>query len=126
VRTMTVHRSGIRMVSQYVSYQPPTNVGMTMTKGPWLFATFSGGWQFRALPDDMDGSPRTRVTWRYNFRCRPRWLAPLIESVGTWVLQRDIDRRLQGFAEGCLDPEVLAAVDAAATDGPSEGEPTSS
>jgi hypothetical protein len=104
VRTMTRHRSGLRMVSEYVSYNPPRNVGMKMVTGPWFFARLGGGWRFEAA----DGGG-TRAIWRYNFSCRPAWLAPLAERVGAWVLQRDIDKRITGFAAGCADPVVVAA-----------------
>lgn len=107
VRTRTVHRSRVlSMLSEYVSYNPPTNVGMRMIEGPWFFDSFAGGWRFAPHPDDAG---RTIVTWRYSFRCRPAWLAPLAERIGTRVLQRDIDRRLAGYAEGCADPVVVAA-----------------
>ncbi|MDF2664915.1 MAG: acyl-coenzyme synthetase/AMP-(fatty) acid ligase, partial [Microbacterium sp.] len=36
--------------------------------------------------------------------------APLAERIGVIVLKRDMDRRIQGFARGCSDPLVLAAV----------------
>ncbi|WP_182112379.1 MULTISPECIES: type II toxin-antitoxin system RatA family toxin [unclassified Actinotalea] len=104
VRTLTRHRSGLRMVSQYVSYRPPTNVGMKMVEGPWFFAVLAAGWRFTPLPDGG-----TRAVWRYSFTCRPPWLAPLAERIGRVVLQRDIDRRIAGFARGCADPVVLAA-----------------
>ena len=106
VRTLTVQRFGFRMVSEYVSYAPPTNVGMKMTRGSWFFERMGGGWRFSAVEGDP-GS--TLAIWRYNFTCRPRWLAPLAERIGAVVLQRDIDRRIQGFARGCEDPLVLAA-----------------
>jgi hypothetical protein len=32
------------------------------------------------------------------------------ERIGVLVLQRDIDRRILGFARGCADPVVLAHV----------------
>jgi hypothetical protein len=105
VRTQTQHRSRLRMVSQYVSYNPPTNVGMTMVEGPWFFESFAGGWRFSPEPDG-----RCHATWRYSFRCRPAWLAPLAERIGAIVLKRDIDRRIAGFARGCADPVVVAAV----------------
>lgn len=104
VRTFTRHRSGITMVSEYVSYAPPSNVGMRMVTGPWFFANLAGGWRFKAV----DGG--TRATWKYSFTCRPRWLAPIAERIGGWILQRDIDRRIAGFARGCADPLVLAEV----------------
>ncbi|GAB3615680.1 hypothetical protein GCM10027416_02370 [Okibacterium endophyticum] len=107
VRTHTVQRLGLRMESTYVSYNPPTNVGMKMTKGSWFFDRLGAGWRFSSV----DGDPaRTLAVWRYNFACRPRWLAPVAERIGAVVLQRDIDRRIRGFARGCEDPVVLAAV----------------
>lgn len=105
VRTFTRHRSGITMVSEYVSYAPPSNVGMRMVTGPWFFASLAGGWRFKAAPDGG-----TLATWKYSFRCRPAWLAPVAERVGAWVLRRDIERRIAGFARGCADPLVLAEV----------------
>ncbi|MCC2335415.1 type II toxin-antitoxin system RatA family toxin [Cellulomonas wangsupingiae] len=105
VRTLTHHRSGLRMVSEYVSYKPPTNVGMKMVEGPWFFAVMAGGWRFTPLPDGG-----TRAVWRYSFTCRPAWLAPVAERIGRVVLQRDVDRRIAGFARGCADAHVLDAV----------------
>lgn len=107
VRTFTRHRSGMTMVSEYVSYAPPSNVGMRMVTGPWFFATLAGGWRFNRAADG--DTVATVASWKYSFRCRPAWLAPLAERVGTWVLQRDLDRRIAGFARGCTDPQVLAA-----------------
>ncbi len=106
VRTFTRSRHGLTMVSEYVSYAPPTNVGMRMVRGPWFFEIFGGGWRF--TPADEPG--HTVATWRYNFRCRPAWLRPLADRVGVVLLRRDIRRRIAGFAAGCVDPVVLAAV----------------
>ena len=107
VRTLTVHRLGFRMVSEYVSYNPPSNVGMKMLTGSWFFEKLGGGWRF----SPVEGDPGSALAvWRYNFSCRPAWLAPLAERIGSVVLQRDIDRRIAGFARGCADPAVLAAI----------------
>lgn len=106
VRTLTVQRGGLRMVSEYVSYRPPTSVGFTMVEGPWFFERMGGGWRFDPVDDG------TRAVWRYNFACRPRWLAPIAEWIGARILQREIDRRIAGYAQGCEDPVVLAAVGA--------------
>ncbi|MCF4120617.1 SRPBCC family protein [Antribacter sp. KLBMP9083] len=105
VRVATTHRSGLRMTSEYVSYNPPTNVGMKMLTGTWFFHHFAAGWRFAAEPGGG-----TRAVWRYSFSCRPRWLAPLAERIGAALLRRDIDRRIAGFARGCADPRVLAAI----------------
>ncbi|TBN56908.1 SRPBCC family protein [Glaciihabitans arcticus] len=107
VRTLTVHRLGFRMVSEYVSYNPPTNVGMKMLTGSWFFERLGGGWRFGPVEGDPNS---TLAVWRYNFACKPAWLAPLAERIGSVILQRDIDRRIAGFARGCSDPIVLAAI----------------
>jgi hypothetical protein len=110
VRTRTVHRLGFRMVSEYVSYRAPSNVGMKMITGSWFFERLAAGWRF----DAVEGDPTsTHATWRYNFACRPAWLAPIEERIGRLVLQRDIDRRIAGFARGCEDPVVLEAASGA-------------
>jgi hypothetical protein len=92
------------MVSEYVSYKPPSNVGMKTVRGPWFFGHLAGGWRF--APADGGG---TRAVWRYSFSCRPGWLAPVAERIGSWVLGRDVERRIAGFARGCADPAVVAA-----------------
>lgn len=107
VRTSTTSRHRLRMVSEYVSFKPPHQVGMKMVEGPWFFEQFSGGWSFQEL-----GPERTKATWRYTFRCRPAFLRPIADPIGTRVLGRDIDRRLAAFAAACGDASILAALDA--------------
>ena len=110
VRTETISKHGLRMVSEYASFHPPDRVGMRMVEGPWFFERFGGGWTFRAIEDaGEDGSPRTEATWRYTFTVRPGFVAPVADRIGTWMLGRDIDERLAGFGRGCRDPDVLAA-----------------
>jgi hypothetical protein len=105
VRTWTRSRHRLVMVSEYVTYKPPQHVGMRMVEGPWFFKTFSGGWNFR--PADDGG---TVATWRYNFTCRPSWLAPPADRIGVWLLGRDIRRRLDAFAQACGNAEIVAAL----------------
>lgn len=102
VRTRTVSRMGLVMVSEYVSFVPPRNVGMTMVSGPWFFENFGGGWRFTA----DDGG--TRAVWKYTFSCRPRWLKPIVEKIGNWLLAREIEQRIDAFARACEDPALVA------------------
>jgi hypothetical protein len=104
VRTFTRQRFGLTMISEYVSFAPPTHVGMKMVEGPWFFDIFGGGWRFRPADDGVG----TRVVWRYTFRCRPPFLRPLADPVGRWLLGREIRRRIAGYAAGCGDEIVLA------------------
>jgi len=105
VRTYTRSKHGLTMVSEYVSFAPPTNVGMKMVHGPWFFEMFAGGWRF--APAEESG--HTVATWRYSFRCRPAVLRPILEWLGVWILRRDIRRRIAGYAAGCVDPVVVVA-----------------
>ncbi len=108
VETFTRARLGLSMVSRYVSYAPPTSVGMTMERGPWFFARFGGGWRFE--PADRDGVAGTAATWKYTYAIRPALLRPVAEPVGQWLLGREIRARIEAFRRACTDPEVRRAV----------------
>jgi len=104
VRTRTLARLGPAMTSEYVSYRPPTSVGMTMVEGPWFFERFGGGWRFEEHPNGA------RAVWKYTFTVRPGWLRPVGEPIGRWLLSREIRRRIEAFGAACRDREILAAV----------------
>ncbi len=108
VRTHTRARVGPRMVSQYVSYRPPTSVGMTMVTGPWFFASFGGGWRF--VPDARDGRDGTRAVWKYTYAVRPAWLRFVAEPIGQGLLGREIRARIAAWARACEDPVVLESL----------------
>ena len=109
VRTVTVSKRGARMTSEYVSFNPPRNVGMRVLDGPWFFEKLAGGWRFEQHPEG------TKAIWKYNFTCRPAIIKAPAELIGTWITKLDIDRRIAGFAKGCEDPVVLAAARELAT-----------
>lgn len=102
VQTNTVMRFGLKMISEYVSFAPPKNVGMKMVTGPWFFANFGSGWRFT----EHDGG--TKVVWKYTFSCKPEWLRPVAERIGVWLLGREIERRIEAFARACENPELVA------------------
>jgi hypothetical protein len=112
VRTFTRARlgppPGLTMISRYVSYRPPTAVGMTMERGPWFFGSFGGGWRFE--PETRDGVLGTTATWKYTYAIRPRLLRGVAEPLGQWLLGREIRARIEAFRRACGDPEVLSAV----------------
>ncbi|GGF42849.1 hypothetical protein GCM10011519_15940 [Marmoricola endophyticus] len=108
VRTLTKARVGPTMISRYVSFRPPSSVGMTMEHGPWFFAGFGGGWRF--TPAARNGVEGTLAVWKYTYTIRPAWLAPVAEPIGQWLLGREIRARIGAFGRACADPEILAAV----------------
>jgi hypothetical protein len=103
VRTSTTSRHRLHMVSEYVSFKPPTQVGMKMIEGPWFFDTMAGGWSFTPVGDD-----RCAATWRYTFSCKPKLIRPIADRIGRWLLGRDIQRRIEAFARACGDSAILA------------------
>ena len=107
VRTLTKARVGPTMVSEYVSYRPPTSVGMTMVKGPWFFDSFGGGWRF--VPEERDGVDGTLAVWKYTYAVKPARLRVVAEPIGQWLLGREIRARIAAFARACQDPEVVSA-----------------
>jgi len=103
VQTYTRSRHGLTMVSEYLTYNRPTHMGMKMVTGPWFFRTFSGSWHFRALDDG-----RCEVTYRYRFECRPKLLRPISHRLGNWLLGRDIEARVDAFVKGAEDADIVA------------------
>lgn len=108
VQTETRSKHRLRMVSEYTSFRPPSQVGMKMVKGPPFFASFGGGWSFREADGHTADAPRTDATWRYSFTIKPSWLSVVADPIGSWVLGADINKRIAGYAKGCEDPVVLA------------------
>lgn len=104
VRTTTVSRHRLRMVTEYVSFKAPRQVGMRMIEGPWFFDSFGGGWSF----SEIEGG--TAAVWRYTFTVRPSWLAPVADRIGVWLLQRDIEARIDAFAAACENLDIVEAV----------------
>ncbi|MCY1247543.1 hypothetical protein D9M72_608860 [compost metagenome] len=73
-----------------------------MVSGPWFFGNFGGGWRFTPA----DGG--TRAVWKYTFTCRPAWLRPVAERIGSRLLGREIEKRIEAFARACEDPQLVA------------------
>ena len=92
VRAWCVARSGLGMETEYVTFSPPRIAAVKMTRGPWLLESFGGTWEFAPV----DGG-RTRVTFRYQFRVRPRWLAWLVEPLARWWFWRETRRRVDAL-----------------------------
>ena len=103
VQTLTKSKHGFSMVSEYTSLRRPEQVGMKMVSGPPFFSAFGGGWAFRAIDDNS-----CEVIWRYTFTIKPAWLSKIADPIGKWVLGKDIRKRIDGFAAGCADPELIA------------------
>ena len=80
---------GSAMDTIYVSYTRPSVAAVRMTRGPILFRSFAA-----TIRQDRTDDNTTRVTYRYNFISRPRWLAFVIEPIVQLVFHRETSRRL--------------------------------
>ncbi len=102
VKTITKSKHGLTMISEYITFKAPTHVGMRMIKGPKFFSSFSGGWNFTEVSEN-----ETKVVWRYNFVSRPKFLSNITDAIGIKILQRDIDQRLEAYANACKNQEII-------------------
>jgi hypothetical protein len=92
VRSRCVARrslGGWAMETVYVSFDRPGVAAVTMTRGPFFLAKFAA-----SIRQETTSNGSTRVTYRYLFTCRPRWLAPLLRPLMQWVLRRETRGRL--------------------------------
>ncbi len=89
VRAKCVAKSGLAMVTEYVSFNPPGVTAVRMTKGPWFIESFAGSWRFQ---EEAEG--RTRVSFCYHVRARPAWLAAALSPLLALVFGRDTRKRL--------------------------------
>lgn len=102
VRVWVRARNGLAMEVEYITLRRPEQVAMKMVDGPRMFSQFSGAWLFKSLGPEL-----TRVTFRYNFVCRPRVLAWALGPVVARVLRRDMQARLVGLKRHAEGPENL-------------------
>jgi Polyketide cyclase / dehydrase and lipid transport. len=85
----TAH-NGLAMDTVYVSFNRPSVAAVRMVAGPWIFASFAA-----TIRQEAIGERRTRVTYRYNFETRPRFLYRVVE----WMFARETRKRLRALKE---------------------------
>lgn len=104
VRTLCVAKwssGGLGMETVYVSFKRPAVAAVRMTRGPWVLRSFAASIRQRAQPDGT-----TTVTYRYHFRVRPQWLAPVLAPLAQFLFMRETRQRLQAL-KAVLEREEL-------------------
>lgn len=96
-------RNRLTMTVRYITVSRPGHIPMTMVKGPWVFARFSGAWKFR----ELDGGTRTEVVFSYHFETRPWLLRALLTPIALGVLRRDMDERLAALKRAVESTDIL-------------------
>jgi ribosome-associated toxin RatA of RatAB toxin-antitoxin module len=95
VKAYCVAKNGIGMETVYVSYNRPKVTAVKMTKGPFMFKSFSGSWTFKSFVNGC-----TEVVFIYSFALR--FPFSLLSSFITKNLQRNVKQRLKDL-KSCLE-----------------------
>ena len=95
VKTLCAARArfgGLAMETVYVSFDRPRVAAVKMTRGPAVLETFAA-----SLRQEDIGSGWTRVTYRFNFATRPRWLRAIGDPLAAALFKRETQRRLEAL-----------------------------
>ena len=84
--------AGLSMETVYVSFDRPRVAAVAMTGGPAVLESFAA-----SLRQEDLGSGQTRVTYRFNFSTRPRWLRTIVEPIASALFQREVRQRLKAL-----------------------------
>ena len=83
---------GLAMESVYVSFERPRVAAVKMTAGPAVLESFAA-----SLRQDEVRPGVTRVTYRFHFATRPRWLRPVADRVASRLFLREVRGRLEAL-----------------------------
>jgi len=95
VRTRCTARNGfagLAMETVYVSFDRPKVAAVKMTKGPAVLETFAA-----SLVQEDIGRGLTRVTYRFHFSTRPRWLRAVAGPIASALFRREVKQRLESL-----------------------------
>jgi hypothetical protein len=84
--------AGLAMETVYVSFDRPRVAAVKMTKGPAVLGSFAA-----SLRQEDVGSGMTRVTYRFNFSTRPRWLRAIADRIAAALFRREVRGRLRAL-----------------------------
>jgi hypothetical protein len=82
----------LALETEYVRFEPGEVAAVKLTNRPLFFEHFAA-----TIRHDAVGESRSRTTYIYSFRARPRFLAPLLEPIMDLMLAREVRHRLRGL-----------------------------
>lgn len=83
---------GTTIKSEYVSYRRGEVAAVKMLNSPPFFQAFAATIVHEPLDEQ-----RSRVTYIYNFKAKPTWLAWLLEPIMNFLLLKEIKGRLKAL-----------------------------
>jgi len=81
---------GMAMDAVYVSFDRPQVAAVKMVRGPRILESFAA-----TLKQDPAAGNQTRVTYRYNFETRPRFLRPILNLACSMFFASEVRNRLK-------------------------------
>lgn len=93
----------LALETEYIRFEPGRVAAVKLTNRPPFFDRFAA-----TLRHDALGEGRSRTTYIYSFRARPRFLAPLLEPVMNVMLRREVRKRLRSLRRYLESQRVLA------------------
>lgn len=95
--------AGFAMETMYVSFDRPRVAAVKMTDGPAFLADFAASLRQTEIKPGT-----TRVTYRFNFSTRPRWLRAILDRLAAALFLRETRQRLRALKR-YLEARALAA-----------------
>lgn len=95
VRTRCTARDGfggLAMETVYVSFDRPRVAAVEMTAGPAILHAFAASIRQTEVQPGV-----TRVTYRFNFTTRPRWLRGVLDRFAAALFRREVRQRLRAL-----------------------------
>jgi hypothetical protein len=108
VKSLCTARSGFggfAMETVYVSFDRPRVAAVRMTRGPAVLETFAASLRQEAIDAGV-----TRVTYRFNFSTRPRWLRAIAGPIAAVLFGREVRQRLEALKRH-LERSAIQRVD---------------
>lgn len=82
----------LALETEYVRFERGQAAAVKLTNRPPFFGKFAATIRHTAI-----GQGRSRTTYVYSFRARPRLLAPILEPIMNAMLSREVRDRLQAL-----------------------------
>lgn len=104
VKAYCVAYNGLGMETEYVSFQRPHVTAIKMTKGPIMFSSFLGSWNFKKITEH-----KTQVIFLYAYQLR--FPFSLLSYVIKHLLRKNVKHRLQDLKRKLEQSSELPLVD---------------
>jgi hypothetical protein len=83
---------GLAMETVYITFDRPKVAAVKMTKGPAVLESFAA-----SLRQEDIGGGSTRVTYRFHFATKPRWLRWIAGPIASALFRRETRKRLRAL-----------------------------